>query len=432
MTLFAFFAMNRVLLFSFLTGLFMPSLGNIGHQGSYVIAMLLAFYGIAKTRRMPVSPLPPLTMLAALLWCWLSVSWAIDPGSSIRKLSLTTCIIITAFATVSLVSYERCVAILRRQALIALILCYLMVVLLPSAGIQGRLGTLDEVGGWRGIMVDKNSCGGFCAVAVLLFLFDGAKLKPLFRWGMVIAAIVFLIGTRSKTAAGILVAVVPFGFLVTRYNSAFRLLLVPVALCGVAFVALAWGRMLLPFERALYDPEAFTGRGLIWATLVGYIRDHWLLGAGYGSFWDIGPRSPVFVYTDVKWVQAIFVGHNGYLDVWSQLGLPGLILVVLAVFVVPIGRILKSRRLPSSRSALLMTLLLFVMGDNLTESTVFDRDMLLNIIVMIVVALIATGEQDGREADAARTEPVRRPGALRSRHRVNRAGIGQVVDQAAG
>lgn len=433
MHILVFMGLNWVLLFSNLAGMFMPGLGAVGHQGGYVVALALALYGVATAGRLSPAPLPPVTIIIALLWCWVSVSWAIDADTAVRKLMLTSCVIVTAFAVVPQIGYERAVAILRQQMLVALVLSYLLVLLWPTMGIQSRLGTFDEVGGWRGIMVDKNSCGAFCAAMALLFLFDAGKLKPLLRWGAFLAAIVFLIGTRSKTAMGILVAIIPIGFLVLRYNPAFRLLLVPVAVCGAIFVFLAWNRLLLPFERALYDPEAFTGRGMIWKTLVGYIRDHWLLGAGYGSFWGIGPRSPVFVYTDLTWVQALFVGHNGYLDVWSQVGLPGLLLVLLAVFVVPFLRMFKSRTLAPSRRALLCALMLFILGDNVTESTLFDRDTLLNIFAMIVIALIGAGERDGRPAitmrgRSLRSGTVRAPHALRGNLQANRAAIMSGID----
>ncbi|PJN92824.1 hypothetical protein CNY89_26205, partial [Amaricoccus sp. HAR-UPW-R2A-40] len=42
--------------------------------------------------------------------------------------------------------------------------------------------------------------------------------------------------------------------------------------------------------------DAFTGRTQIWSTILAYLRDHWPAGAGYGSFWNVGPDSPVFAY----------------------------------------------------------------------------------------------------------------------------------------
>jgi hypothetical protein len=75
------------------------------------------------------------------------------------------------------------------------------------------------------------------------------------------------------------------------------------------------------FVQAVNDPRTFTGRVLIWRALMNFIGDHFWLGTGYGSFWNVGDDGPIYRYAS-GWVTRISEGHNGYLDLACQLGVP--------------------------------------------------------------------------------------------------------------
>ena len=46
----------------------------------------------------------------------------------------------------------------------------------------------------------------------------------------------------------------------------------------------------------LEDPTEFTGRAAIWQAEIAFIRDHPLLGSGFGTFADTGSLSPLHNY----------------------------------------------------------------------------------------------------------------------------------------
>jgi hypothetical protein len=71
-----------------------------------------------------------------------------------------------------------------------------------------------------------------------------------------------------------------------------------------------------------------------------------------------------------------------------QIGFPGLVIVVMATVIFPLFRILFSSGTARSRGALLIALLIFCTGHNLTESSLFDRDMAVHIFMMFAVAMI--------------------------------------------
>ena len=48
--------------------------------------------------------------------------------------------------------------------------------------------------------------------------------------------------------------------------------------------------------RLLTDPASFTGRAEIWQAILAYMRDHPLLGAGFGTIAHTGSLSPLHNY----------------------------------------------------------------------------------------------------------------------------------------
>ena len=333
----------------------------------------------------------PLGLVLALGWCWLRVSWAISPADSIRRVAQATLVPLSTFYIVKSLGYERFMTMLRWSLVGALSLCYLAVFLIPEIGIQHAVVLTDagNEGTWRGIMQDKNTAGSLCAVTIIILLFDAGTLKRALRAILIVATAIFLFKSGSKTAMGIVLLTAPIGAMVKIYNPKYRIDLLPLA--AVAAIAIMLGHDLVtaPFRNAIYEPLSFTGRGMIWAGLWGYIQDHWVLGSGFGSFWSIQSVSPITQYSEYEWVRkGVFVGHNGYLDLWATIGLPGLILAVLAVLVWPLIKVMISKNLSRGRAALIVGLIIFCAGDNLTESTLLNGDSFLNVVLMFALAML--------------------------------------------
>jgi O-antigen ligase len=88
-------------------------------------------------------------------------------------------------------------------------------------------------------------------------------------------------------------------------------------------------------------------------------------------------------------VAQITSGHNGFLDLVVQIGLPGLLLALCAVIVAPMRVLLTDAGLDRSRRSLLTALVVFGVGHNLTESSLFDRDAAVHVFLMLAIALLA-------------------------------------------
>ncbi len=362
--------------------------GNPVRQAIYFGCVLLTIWAVRPLDQPKRLLAVPVLIVIALGWCLLSLTWAIEPAIASRRLLLTAIIIWQIFMTTQQLGYARTLGVLRWVMVALLLTNYLAVLMFPETGVQQP----DEIerqlaGNWRGVLEHKNFAGATCAITILLFVFDAKRIPMAVRAAVIAAAAVFLYFSVSKTSMGLIGFSLAAGFLFQRYNAQYRAALI-VALVVVAIVlAILANIQRDPLAANFNDANALTGRIQIWWMLTSYAADHWLLGAGYGSFWDIGPNSPVFHYGK-GWVTELTVGHNGFLDLLTQIGLPGVVLVVAAVFVEPMWRLLTRQDLAPSHGALLISLLVFEVAHNTTESSMFMRDSIVEVCMMLTIALI--------------------------------------------
>jgi exopolysaccharide production protein ExoQ len=241
----------------------------------------------------------PLTMILLMAWCIASSLWAAEPNVALRRAGLEVIVILSLLLSVDTIGAEK--AFLYWRILLAVILA-VNFASIPFIAVAKHLAgeTTDPalVGNWRGLYGHKNIAGAVCAITVLLFMFSR---NGRYNWiGILVsaAAIVFLFFTRSKSSMGLLpLAVIAGG----AYWLCWRDGLSRSILCVVALLVIG-GAAAFAFldadaiSRVLNDPAEFTGRAEIWAAEVAYIRDHTLLGSGFGTFTDTGGISPLHNY----------------------------------------------------------------------------------------------------------------------------------------
>jgi O-antigen ligase len=128
---------------------------------------------------------------------------------------------------------------------------------------------------------------------------------------------------------------------------------------------------------------------MIWNVVLDYSRDNLMFGAGYGSLWNVGVVSPLYKYSSIHgFISKIGLGHQGYFDLLGAVGLPGLVLIVSGVFFVPAYKIFVSPSISRSRGSLSFALLIFCMGHNFTESSLLERDQIVNVFLLLAVAMV--------------------------------------------
>ncbi len=203
---------------------------------------------------------------------------------------------------------------------------------------------------------------------------------------VIIGAAFFLIQSQSKTSAGMLGLAALGGMMFETLSRRLRAYLIPITTLLGSLIWLATSAYADFLTTTVLNPTAFTGRGQIWSTLLLYAADNPVFGAGFGSFWNIQGTSPVFLYGQ-GYVTEITVGHSGYLDQLVTVGLPGLVLMVVAVMIWPFVKLLSAASLPGPAGALMVSLLMFCIGHNVTESGLFERDAIISTFLFFVTAL---------------------------------------------
>lgn len=371
--------------------------GNPLRQVSYLLAFaLLAAAGLRlATLTAAFTTSAPVNLL--LSWCWASMAWAIAPGIGLRRLVLTCVIIYSVFIAVECLGRDRTRRYLITLLIVTFVLNLVAAVAVPGIGVHPAEAGRDAalVGNWRGIFPEKNLAGAVTAVTFLMVLFAREPGSRLLRFLLLAGLLFFLVRTESKTSMGIGALALIAGVLHRRYDPRLwpmaMLLAAALALGAALLVQINLARIL-----ALLDNQGFmTGRAQIWSSLLAYTGDNWPLGAGYGSFWNIGPGSPILSYArSDSWLTDLASGHNGYLDITAQIGVPGLILAVFALVVHPLGRLLTERK-PTPDAPMLMAILVFCAGQNLTESTMLDRDHVIQFCLIWTLALIYHRPESG-------------------------------------
>ena len=362
--------------------------GDSLRQVCYTALFLLAVVGSQPHRR-PGRLLPlPFSVTLMLLWSLASLHWALDPAIGARRLLLTTMLLWTAFRLVNELGHRNTLEILRVFLAVAVVCNFAAIAFSPMAIHRfAEVGDPNLAGSWRGFTGQKNWAGALCAVTILLFVFGADRWRPVVRLLVVVAAAYFLYRTMSKTSIGMLMVAIAAGSAFRVYNPAYRALLVPAAMISGSALVYYGSTYGDSWVEVFSDPKAFTGRTQIWPALLAFSDDH-PMGAGFGSFWNIGPSGPIFSYAS-GWVTELGNGHNGYLDLLATIGVPGLVLTLVALIVVPLVRLLASRRVSRGDGALLVSLLVFCAAHNLTESSIMDRDMIMQMVLVLTVAMIA-------------------------------------------
>jgi exopolysaccharide production protein ExoQ len=263
------------------------------------------------------------------------------------------------------------------------------------------------VGDWRGLYFHKNIAGSVSAITAILFFFQALKNRPLLNGAFCAGALGFTIMTVSKSSIGLLPVAIGAGCL---YNWIWRRGIDrAIAFVVLLLMSLAGGIVLATHQHAilhaLNDPTELTGRTAIWIGEIGFIRDHPLLGAGFGSFADTGAASLLHAYVSDKWVQNISHGHNAYLQMLVTIGVPGFALAML-VFVLTPGRALW--RFDPARAgikAVLAAIFIFMVLHNFLESDFLEGDDPAWVSFLLMLAML-------RDLDRKRSWRGRAAGSL--------------------
>ncbi|HTT82243.1 MAG TPA: O-antigen ligase family protein [Rhizomicrobium sp.] len=375
--------------------------GDVVRQAAYLASFLfVASVAVRDGGFRALLCIPPL--LAALLgWCVLSAGWAAAPDVVFRRAVLEIIIVMSAMMSVKMLGVERSLALLRSVLGVVLIINWISIPLVHNAiHLPGETDPV-LVGDWRGLYFHKNIAGSVSAITAILFFFQALKMRPLLNMAFCAGAIGFTIMTVSKSSIGLLPVGIAAG---CAYRFAWRRGIDRAILsCVLLLSGLIAGLVLVSYahliSHALQDPTELTGRTAIWQGEFAFIRDHFMLGGGFGSFADTGAASLLHNYVADTWVQNISHGHNAYLQLLVTIGVIGFGLAMLAFVVQPAGAFWRFDVTSIEPRSVLLAIFLFMVLHNFLESDFLEGDDPAWVAFLLMLAML-------RRIDARASRPA--------------------------
>ncbi|MCL1467689.1 O-antigen ligase family protein [Argonema galeatum] len=232
---------------------------------------------------------------------------------------------------------------------------------------------------WAGVLYSKNAFSGLmCLSAILWYLH--AVYQPKGRWlslGMTVLSFAFM--KRAKSAGALVTSFILIAFssylrYVKRLNFQWAFTAVVLFLVISASLSiLITDNLPLIVVDWLGKDLTFTGRTTIWAMIIPLANKRPVFGYGYVGFWQPwrGFDDPAHsVITDNEWRPPN--SHNGFIEIYVQLGWIGLILFFLAFVTSLAMAVIYLIRSKKPDSVLPLILITYMFMRNLSESAIID------------------------------------------------------------
>jgi O-antigen ligase len=221
---------------------------------------------------------------------------------------------------------RRQLAILRVTMLALAIGTLFMVLAFPRLALDASAGHHAD---WQGVFTQKNACGRIMVLATAV-LFADWKVS----WQRAASATLFLLimimsGSRSAwLVEGTLLGLWTALAVAKRLDFRSRMIAISgVFLCLPVVAAAAYFFFPALLQWMGRDPT-LSGRTLIWKQVWIVIQQRPWLGWGYSAFWR-GTQGEAFrIVAAVHFM--VFHAHNGFLEIWLELGAAGLLLFALS------------------------------------------------------------------------------------------------------
>jgi exopolysaccharide production protein ExoQ len=333
-------------------------------------------------------------LIAFFALCLISIFWSEYPGIILKRwIRLAGDVIVILLILSETDPQETIYRIIRRMAILFL---PLSILLIKFYGQLGRAYTLQGTQMWVGVTGHKNQLGMLCAITGIVLVWRNLTKWPKVDWldtGLLALAVYLLLGSRSSTSAivfllGNFLLVLQFRMKgdVRKLNRAIIIgLILLLIFQGVVIFFLDQSLMPAFFSAAGRD-SSLTGRVPLWQKLIAMGGRAPLLGCGFTCFWlDIDRVAEI--WKTVGW--AATSAHNGYLEIFLDLGIVGLI-ILFFLLAQTYRNIMRSFQDNPELGKLKLVLFAMVFFHNFTESTLAKANSLLWLLFLLSSIVVRT------------------------------------------
>jgi O-antigen ligase len=321
-----------------------------------------------------------------------SIIWSVDMGVTLRR---AVALVMTGIYCIYLARRLSPDDFMRRLLLALFVggaASLVFTVVDPAHAIEH--GTINN-GSWKGVYGHKAILGRIAAVAVTVAVY----VRPRFLWERAmrwstIAIFVFLaIQSQSRASWLLMGGGVAFMLLLAimrnkSFSAGIKMTIATVlGLAVVVTAAAMFSQILAAFGR----DDTFSGRTSLWEGAVAVAEAHHpVLGAGYRAFWTVAGSDGVRDYVQ-SWVKLPSHGHNGYLDIWLELGYAGLALFAVFALVTIWRLISRLLREPGEPAWAALAIFFFVFLLNNVSVTVAFKHTDIAWIFAVLACLYTRG-----------------------------------------
>jgi exopolysaccharide production protein ExoQ len=320
----------------------------------------------------------PLIMLAAV-----SVIWSFEPGTTIKD--SVTLIGSSLFGVYLAARYtlKQQLQLLGWTFGIAVVLSFIFAMALPSYGIMGGI----HQGRWRGVFIHKNGLGAKMVNSGIVFLLLAyqSKKRSWLMWGGLSLSILLLV-LADSTSSVVNLLVLVFAFFVFRTFRWPYIVMIPTQMMLIT-MSQAFSFWLSDNADVLFASigrdATLTGRADLWPFVMEMIWQQPWFGYGYGGFWQGLNGESAYVWRAAGWTPTH--PHNGFLALWLDLGLFGLVLFFIGFWRSCRHAFTWVRSSKTAADILPAIHLTYIATFNLTESALLDSN---TIVWVLYIALV--------------------------------------------
>jgi O-antigen ligase len=335
----------------------------------------------------------------------ISVIWSVDHGTSARRV---VALVMTGIYCVYLARRLSPEEFLRRLLLalfIGGVFSLIYTALDPAQAIEHS--TINS-GSWKGVYGHKAILGRIAAVAVTVSVYVRPRhvWEGPMRWATIAIFVFLAIKSQSRASWLMMAGGVGFMFLMLilrnkRLSSGIKLTItLALGLMVLAVVGVLFDQILAAFGR----DDTFSGRTTLWNGAIAVAKaSHPILGAGYRAFWTETGAAGVRDYIQ-GWARLPGHGHNGYLDVWLELGWAGVALFVVFLLTMMWRLARRVLREPGEPAWAAFAIFLFVFILNNASVTVAFKHTDIAWIFAVLGCLYTRGCVSARQPVVSREE----------------------------
>ena len=342
--------------------------GNVYNRVIFSLLILIALAVLLKNKNFfNIKKKINTWMIVLYLFALLSMMWAVYSLVSFKRWIMIFGHLLMVYLVFNHEDNQKAFEhLLRRYFFIITTLSLLLVKFFKNLGFER---TVHGTKVWAGVMTHKNELGAACALAIIFAIWRFIKNK---NWTIMFEAVVLLISfylmIRSGSATAIILALlgILLLFVVSKYDINKIKKLFAVYVIAFILIMIIWqdffSNTLTSLFSALGRETTLTGRIPMWRDLIKMGSKHFWLGCGYENFW-LTNFSQVWSKYSFRPNQA----HNGYIEIFLNLGLIGFILFMIYL-INGFRKVIGLMEGDKGFYGLIMVYVIMILFNNITEA----------------------------------------------------------------